>query len=113
MAANSCIKELTTCPGAIELFPVAAEATSNQYRVRPFLGVTEGMLSDSPVPHGANLAYAYDELNRLNTVTDAVGTTAYTYDNVGNLQTVTYPNTVAHSYSPERTRGEPCGFSFQ
>ena len=50
-------------------------------------------------PNGANLAYEYDELNRLKTVTDANGTTNYSYDNVGNLQGFTYPNGVAHSYS--------------
>jgi len=48
---------------------------------------------------GANLAYAYDTLNRLGTVTDVNGSTVYGYDNVGNLQSVTYPNSVAHSYS--------------
>ncbi len=37
-------------------------------------------------------SYGYDTLNRLETVTDANGTTSYTYDDVGNLDTVTYPN---------------------
>jgi len=48
---------------------------------------------------GANIAYVYDTLNRLSTVTDPNGTTTYGYDNVGNLQNFTYPNNVAHSYS--------------
>ncbi len=46
---------------------------------------------------GANLAYAYDTLNRLGTVTYFNGSTVY--DNVENLQSVTYLNSVAHSYS--------------
>jgi RHS repeat-associated protein len=45
---------------------------------------------------GVSLAYAYDALNRLQSVTDArTGTTAYEYDAVGNLAGYVYPNGVA------------------
>lgn len=36
--------------------------------------------------------YSYDALNRLQTVTDATGTTRYEYDAVGNNTTITYSN---------------------
>jgi len=49
--------------------------------------------------NGVNLAYAYDELNRLAAVNDAaLGVTAYTYDDVGNLKGSTYPNFVHSEY---------------
>ncbi|GBC60970.1 RHS repeat-associated core domain-containing pro tein [Desulfonema ishimotonii] len=45
-------------------------------------------------------AYAYDELNRLRTVTepDGMSETAYTYDTVGNRKTVTCPNGTETEY---------------
>lgn len=43
--------------------------------------------------------YTYDDLNRLDTVTDTNGTTVYTYFDTGSLQTVTYPNGVVTTYS--------------
>ena len=42
--------------------------------------------------------YTYDDLNRLETVIDANGTTTYTYYDNGNLRTVTYPNGVRTEY---------------
>lgn len=42
--------------------------------------------------------YTYDELNRMETVTDASGVTTYSYDDVGNLDTVTYPNDLLADY---------------
>jgi RHS repeat-associated protein len=51
--------------------------------------------------NGANMAYAYDELNRLHEAADLnTGTTSYTYDDVGNLRSYTYPNSVLnfHEY---------------
>ena len=46
---------------------------------------------------GLSVDYAYDALNRLETVTDnrfAAGNTSYAYDAVGNLTSVTLPNGV-------------------
>jgi len=57
----------------------------------------DGKTIQSSSAGGANLAYAYDTLNRLGTVTYVNGSTVY--DNVENLQSVTYLNSVAHSYS--------------
>lgn len=48
---------------------------------------------------GASDTYTYDQLNRLNTVTDASGATSYSYDAVGNLQNFVYPNGVTHAYT--------------
>ena len=43
--------------------------------------------------------YTYDELNRLETVTDPDGgVTVYTYDAVGNRESMTYPNGIVTSY---------------
>ncbi|MCG8317644.1 MAG: putative Ig domain-containing protein, partial [Pseudomonadales bacterium] len=42
--------------------------------------------------------YTYDDLNRLETVVDANGTTTYAYYDNGNLFTVTYPNGVVTEY---------------
>jgi len=42
--------------------------------------------------------YTYDDLNRLETVTDAQGITTYAYDPVGNLDTVDYPNGLQEDY---------------
>ena len=57
--------------------------------------------------NGASVSYAYDQLNRLHTVTDnAVQlagannvVTTYGYDAAGNLKSVAYPNTLTTSYS--------------
>lgn len=46
----------------------------------------------------SSTSYTYDELNRLETVTDSSGTTIYAYDAVGNLDTVTYPNGLVTDY---------------
>jgi RHS repeat-associated protein len=57
--------------------------------------------------NGVNVAYTYDPLNRLATVTDnpplsgnrqGTGTTTYAYDAVGNLSGYLYPNGVQTSY---------------
>jgi RHS repeat-associated protein len=52
---------------------------------------------------GVSLDYAYDNLNRLQTVTDnnlptSQNQTGYQYDQIGNLQSVTLPNQVATTY---------------
>src|SRR5262245_55208860 len=56
---------------------------------------------------GVNIAYTYDTLNRLATVSDnaplsgdrtGTGTTTYSYDPVGNLSGYLYPNGVQTSY---------------
>jgi RHS repeat-associated protein len=50
--------------------------------------------------NGVNTSYAYDALNRLDTVTDPnLGNTTYTYDEVGNLKSVNYPNAIKHQYT--------------
>jgi RHS repeat-associated protein len=52
--------------------------------------------------NGTSVNYAYDNLNRVATVTDnrpGMGNTAYTYDVVGNLAGVLYPNGVQSSYT--------------
>src|SRR5207245_9487867 len=53
--------------------------------------------------NGVSVAYDYDELNRLKTVTDnrlvAPNVTTYTYNNVGSLVAFVYPNGVEHAYS--------------
>lgn len=43
--------------------------------------------------------YTYDDLNRLETVTDASGRTTYAYYDTGSLHTVTYPNGVVTTYT--------------
>jgi RHS repeat-associated protein len=51
---------------------------------------------------GVAADYAYDELNRLASVTDqrgGAGVTAYTYDANGNLESATYPNAVRTAYT--------------
>ena len=48
---------------------------------------------------GASMTYAYDQLNRLASVTDASGVTTYSYDAVGNLGGFAYPNGVSTSYN--------------
>jgi YD repeat-containing protein len=40
---------------------------------------------------GASMAYAYDPLNRLASVTDVAGTTTYSYDAVSNLAVIRSP----------------------
>jgi RHS repeat-associated protein len=50
--------------------------------------------------NGVNTSYAYDALNRLETVTDPnLGNTTCTYDEVGNLKSVNYPNAIKHQYT--------------
>jgi RHS repeat-associated protein len=52
--------------------------------------------------NGTGVNYAYDNLNRVATVTDnrpGMGNTTYTYDAVGNLAGVLYPNGVQSSYT--------------
>jgi RHS repeat-associated protein len=53
--------------------------------------------------NGVSVSYAYDELNRLKTVTDnrlmGQNTTTYTYDAASNLGTVAYPNGVQSTFS--------------
>jgi YD repeat-containing protein len=56
-----------------------------------------------------NLIYAYDNLGRLQTVTDnklaSPNATTYAYDGVGNLDYYTYPNGLKHDYTyDERNR---------
>jgi RHS repeat-associated protein/uncharacterized repeat protein (TIGR01451 family) len=54
---------------------------------------------------GASITYGYDPVNRLASVTDALGaggaleTTTYSYDPVGNLAGYSYPNGVSTSYT--------------
>ncbi|HXN52696.1 MAG TPA: RHS repeat-associated core domain-containing protein [Candidatus Acidoferrum sp.] len=49
---------------------------------------------------GALVAYTYDQLNRLASVSDpTTGITSYSYDAVGNLTSVAYPNGVVHAYA--------------
>jgi YD repeat-containing protein len=51
--------------------------------------------------NGASMAYSYDDLNRLSTVTDnrTGGVTSYSYDSANNLGTVTYPNGVQSTFA--------------
>jgi YD repeat-containing protein len=44
------------------------------------------------------MSYSYDNLNRLQSVTDRLGTTTYSYDGASNVGTVTYPNGVTAQY---------------
>jgi RHS repeat-associated protein len=52
---------------------------------------------------GANVSYTYDDLNRLDTVTDnnlpGQNTTTYTYDNASNVGTVKYPNGLQSTFT--------------
>jgi RHS repeat-associated protein len=52
-------------------------------------------------PNGASVSYAYDDLNRLNTVVDnRLGTTTtYTYDAASNVSTATYPNGLQSTFT--------------
>ena len=54
-------------------------------------------------PNGVSVAYAWDELNRLSTVTDnrlsGNNTTSYTYDNASNVATVAYPNGLTSTFT--------------
>ncbi len=54
-------------------------------------------------PNGVSVAYAWDELNRLSTVTDnrlsGNNTTSYTYDNASNLATVQIPNGLTSTFT--------------
>lgn len=51
--------------------------------------------------NGASMSYAYDNLDRLSTVTDnrTGGVTNYSYDNASNVATVTYPNGVQSTFT--------------
>jgi large repetitive protein len=50
--------------------------------------------------NGIDTSYAYDEQNRLATVTDPnLGNTTYSYDEVGNLKQAAYPNAIKHQYT--------------
>ncbi|MGD0832303.1 MAG: hypothetical protein ABR907_15300, partial [Terracidiphilus sp.] len=53
--------------------------------------------------NGVLVSYAYDELNRLSTVTDGRlqgnQTTTYTYDSASNVVLVTYPNSTQGSFT--------------
>ncbi|MEE9327443.1 MAG: RHS repeat-associated core domain-containing protein [Cocleimonas sp.] len=44
------------------------------------------------------VGYGFDSLNRLSTVTDAIGTTSYSYDAVGNRSKVTHANGNTDNY---------------
>jgi len=62
-----------------------------------------------PVLPDTQITHAYDNLGRLQTVTDnklaAPNTSTYYYDAVGNLDHFTYPNGVVHTYTyDERNR---------
>ena len=52
---------------------------------------------------GANVSYAYDDLNRLSTVVDnrlsGNNTTTYTYDPASNVGTATYPNGLQSTFT--------------
>jgi len=64
-----------------------------------------GLLKDtvSSSANGVNVAYRYDDLNRLTYVDDgmtgALRTSAYTYNANGSLETVTYANQARHTYT--------------
>lgn len=53
--------------------------------------------------NGISVSYAYDDLNRLSTVTDnrlmGANVTTYTYDTASNLGTVTYPNGIQSTFN--------------
>lgn len=53
--------------------------------------------------NGVSVSYAYDDLNRLSTVTDnrltGANVTTYTYDTASNLGTVTYPNGIQSTFN--------------
>jgi RHS repeat-associated protein len=51
--------------------------------------------------NGMNVSYAYDEGNRLTTVTDhrLANATTYTYDSANNVATVAYPNGVQSAFT--------------
>ena len=71
------------------------KTTSYQYdTVGDLVSVTYPKNSDS----GPNPAYfyTYDDLGRVETITDPLGnTTSYTYDNLGRVMTITLPRPVA------------------
>jgi RHS repeat-associated protein len=54
-------------------------------------------------PHGVSVAYTYDDLNRLQTVTDnrlsGNNTTTYSYDEANNVATVRYPNQLTSTFT--------------
>ncbi|WP_435275914.1 RHS repeat-associated core domain-containing protein [Psychrobium sp. nBUS_13] len=54
----------------------------------------------SKTSSGNTISYGYDELNRVNSVTNQFGQTiGYTYDSVGNLTQLIYPNNKTVNYS--------------
>jgi RHS repeat-associated protein len=57
----------------------------------------------SPNPNGVSVAYSYDDLNRLETVTDnrltGNQTTTYTYDDASNVATVKIPNQLTSTFT--------------
>ena len=72
-------------------------------------------------PNGASMAYTYDDLGRLATVTDnrTGGVTSYTYDNASNVATVSDPNGVRSSFiydTLNRVTGlssQPASYTYQ
>lgn len=54
-------------------------------------------------PNGVSVSYAYDDQNRLSSVTDnrlsGNNTTSYTYDNASNVAMVSYPNGLQSSFT--------------
>ena len=59
-----------------------------------------GNLTSLNTSSGTQVAYAYDALNRLSTVSEpATGLSTYTYDPVGNMGGLAYPNGVTHAYT--------------
>src|SRR5207237_1280086 len=54
-------------------------------------------------PVSSDITFAYDALNRLTNMADAVGTTLYTYTSTGNLQSEDGPwesDTLTYGYTP-------------
>lgn len=50
---------------------------------------SQGLVESVTEPSGQSASYVYDTAGRIQTKTDAVGTTTYTYDDNGNVLTVT------------------------
>lgn len=73
---------------------VGSEATTTTYDAA---GNLASITSSNA--NGASMSYTYDNLNRVSSVTDKLGTTNYTYDDASNLYTATNPNSVQAQYS--------------
>jgi len=104
---NDQVKTVTDANGVTEYYYDARDRLD--YAIKPDGGRIDyaydavGNRTQVKVSQGATVLsqtdYTYDALNRLETITDAQGTTVNTYDDVGNLDTVTYANGLVTDYN--------------